>query len=440
MLRRVLLGLLAGYFAIASTGAAISSPTDMDGVRSLRSLALEQHMRGESDTAMSTYDNALKMATDLFGKKSTYVSEILYEQAVVALACKRYPKAEECLQSSLEINPNSISARLKLAEYLKLKGRTQEARQQARKVLAKHKDSLEARQIMALTYQEEGNAAKATQECFFLDEAMHGKARSEAENVAFTPPPPATIAPPAISIPLIPTPPPAATSKPIPSMKQNKKLEPPHKIKAIKIEKPKPKPVAKPAPKPAPKQPIQTAVFHNNEASARLKSKAILLTPIKKAKNTSASSESVVKDKPAEKPPVEAAKPAEPEKPKKATPRISVEEPVTADNGDGSEEQAEEPVKKAPPKKVAPKPVPVMQPFKIEPVKKPRPGLVPPPPPVVPIFPGMMMPQTQAPPPMQVVKPKPKPVEKHVETPKEHAGGSDEDSDFLIEWAGKKKK
>lgn len=435
MLRRVLLGLLAGYFAIVSTGSAISAPTDMDGVRSLRSLALEQHMRGESDTAMSTYDNALKMATDLFGKNSTYVAEILYEQAIVALACKRYSKAEDCLQDALQINPNSMCARLKLAEYLKLKGRTQEARQQASKVLAKHKDSVEARQIMALTYQEEGNVAKATQECFYLDEAMHGKSHSDSENVAFTQPPPAVAAP-AINIPILSQPAPAAVSKPIPVAKPIKKLEPPHKIKPPRhVE--KPKPVAKPAPKPAPKpKQVQTAVFTNNETTARLKSKAILLTPIKKAKNTSAASESVVKEKPAEKPPVEAAKP-EPEKPKKAAPKIAVEEPI-AENADGSEEQAEEPVKKAPPKKVA-KPVPVMQPFKIEPVKKPRPGLVPPPPPVVPIFPGMMAPQMAPPPPMQVIKPKPKAVEKHVETPKEHAG-SDEDSDFLIEWAGKKKK
>src|SRR6185369_10423017 len=81
---------------------------------------------------------------------------------------------------SIGINPNSVEAHLKYAEYLKLRGQLVQARQEIEKVLRKHKDSLAARELLALSYQEEGNVAKATQECYILQELVHGRVHAES--------------------------------------------------------------------------------------------------------------------------------------------------------------------------------------------------------------------------------------------------------------------
>ena len=427
MLRRLFCGLSCYLLATALSSPA-GAENSVDRIRQLRSSAVDAQMAGNFEGAIESYERAISLAQKEYGRKSTYVAEIYYDEALALLSNStnvQYARAEQCLNKALQINPNAVGVRLKLAELLHLKNQTQEARQHAHKVLAKHRDCVQAHQILAMAYQQEGNVAKATQECFFVDAIMHGKIPQQVLAVA---------APPVVQ------PPVREEARETPEESDAAAGIRPKPTSTKSAEKPKPKPKAEPPAKKVEKSKARPAapkvsphvVAASAESSARLKSKAVLLTPVKHLKNKSAASTETIELK-EDRPKLDPAE-APKSKPMAASADAAVPEAT-------EDKSAEAPALK--PKVLAKKPKP-----KIETARRPKPGLVPPPPPVVPIFPGGMSP-ILAPPPMQVMKPKPKPVEKKqvVEDSKEnkdnkdsHAGPTEEDSDFLLDWAETKKK
>ncbi len=452
MLRRAIIALLACQVALAWDAAArAKAPSDIDSIRSLRNDAIEMYLRGNADSAMDMYEDCLRMALKAYGANSIYVADLYFDEGVIALNSSKFPKAEECLTQAVRLNPNSVTARVKLAEVLKVRGKTGEAIQQAQKAIAKHRDSLEAREMLALSYQEQGNIARAAQECFYMEELTNGKSAPAAIVTASAPPvspsppkPSAAAAPPAVQD----TKTAIHTIRPTPAAEPAEKKKPAvvkeSTVHAAAKQQPKASskaPPKKPAPKPAKTQVAKAKLQPNQEVETRLKSKAVLLTKIKKnskEKTAEASSQS-----PEAKPsPVEKPKPAATEKPKSTPAKVAEPDASTSSDEQDNPPAAESPPAKTttPPKKVAkPKPEPPPKP------KTPRGGLVPPPPPVVPVFPAMMV-QPMAPPP--AAKPKPRPAEKPrpQETAREDKGGhtsegsGEDNSDFLLDWAGSKGK
>lgn len=511
MLSRLLLAVAFCQLALlCSPAAAVAG--DEATIRSIRAEAIEYSAHGHIEDALSSFDNAVRMAEQVYGKESSYVADLCFDEGLAALKADQYKKAEQCLQRAVAVTPNAVEARLKLAELYKKRGMMSDAKQQVQRVLQRHPDNFEAREILALTYQQEGNFLAANKECFNLSRMAQAHEAAD-QHVAFVPPPPAAVAPPPAAATTVAVPAAAAVSG----------------IAALRAGKPtvkKPEPAKKqvpPAPPPAPakkgkdkreqkqvhgatKQASVAASDNGPESSwglpARLHSTAVLLTPVGKNKSAKAESESAITPKKSAKQlkaeaaaarRAEAAKKAEalaakaaaskkaaaeakatqkadaarvaaakkadaekaaaatkkadaektaaakPEPKKSKGPSVGEEPASTSDNsadeegfGGSSVESSKAKSKPAP----APKPKPVV--VKIEAPKRGRAGLVPPPPPVVPSFQPMVMPPPAAVA-APVAKPKPKPAEtKAAEKPASH--GADDDTDFLLEWGGGKKK
>jgi hypothetical protein len=384
----------------------LSSPTE--SIRALRSQALEKRMKRDTQGALDAYEEALELSKKEFGANSTYVAQIYYDLGSLALESNKFQRAEDYLTNAVRINPNSVAARVMLADLLITRERPEEAARQAHQALIKHPNAETARQVLARAYlhasrqvQQEvaehpesgmdGQALalayqhRATQEFAHLEATLHGRnapvPTTTARPTAASPA--AQITPPAVK----PEEKPVTAAKGQPkSADRPVKLKPEEKPKAPEVKpkvKPQPKPEAKPQPKP--------------EAKPQPKPEA----------------------KPQPKP---EAKP----QPK-------------------------------PEAKPQPKPETTPQPPKVPPAPKParaHGGLVPPPPPIVPSFPNLVPPppagygnptyqlNTKA-----TIQPKEKPKEKpKPEAPKEDkqpaASTSGADDDFLLEWAdkGSKKK
>lgn len=462
MLFRLLVAVACCQLVLLCSSAKVFAGEEAS-IRMMRATAIEYTSRGRIDEALGSFDSAIRLAEQAYGHDSTYVADICFDAGLAALRADQYQKAEQCLSRAVSLNPNSVEARLKLAELYKKRAKINEAKQQLQRVLQRHPENLEARELLAMTYQQEGNFLLANKECYNLSQIVHSKRLGSSDvsiaQAPVTPPPvaPATVAPTPFSMLRTPPKPAATPSAPKPKPEPAKKIEPPKKQEpAAKKPEPPKKPSKKEAAKkksehpkkPAkkPGKPAQSAVAETGPSSswglpARMKSTAVLLTPVK-GKGKSASSESVVK--PAEQPKsepakTETAKKPEPPKAKPSAASIAEEEPA---GGEPEEEgfggsTTSKPRPKPATTAAAPKPKPVV--VKIEAPKRRPGGLVPPPPPVVPQFTPMVVP----PPPQALAapKPKPKPVEKPAESAKpSNAHPTEEDGDFLLDWAGKKKK
>lgn len=417
MFHKVLVALAVLQFTVAGQMVWAASSGDVDEIKQLRNSAVEAQARGQLDAALGLYTDAVRLAQRSYGSNSTYVGDLYFDMGMIAFGDSKYQKAEAWLSEAVKRNPYSVTARMKLAELYRLKGQQRQARQLAQRVLSRNANSLEAREILALSYQDEGNVAKATQECARIAAVLDGKLFPSQQFKTESPNVESLIKP----LPVKPQTPEKPEAMVVKEQPKPVAKEAPKPVKPAKPEKPAtrvaiarpPKPKAKPQVKVAAAKPpvvkpaVATAgVYSEGPTSARLRSKAKLLTPIKNAKPRSTQAEETT------------------------TEEVSPETPAAA-------EETEAP-KKEPPKPVRQAPKPPARPA------RPRAGLVPPPPPVVPVFPSMMPPPQQMPPPKPRAVEKPKPVEKPVERKEEPAssGGNEEDPDFLLQWAdtGKKKK
>jgi tetratricopeptide (TPR) repeat protein len=442
--------------------------SEESSIRMMRATAIENSAHGRVEDALNSFDTAIHLAEQAYGRDSTYVADICFDAGLAALKADQYKKAEQCLSRAVQLNPNSVEARLKLAELYKKRGMMQDAKQQLSRVIQRHPDNLEAREILALTYQQEGNFLQANKECFALSQMAQAKEAAGARLV-FAPPTPAMpppVAPTAVAAPPVVVPAAisalrggkaAAAQKAAADAAAKKAAEAAARRNSELAARKANDAAAKRAADAAAKRMIAeakknkgkkgkgkkgggaTAVADSGPASswglpARLKSTAVLLTPVK-GKGKTASSESIApkaepkKEEPA--PVIEATKPI-----KKPSVAADDEASGADEEGFGGSSTAK-PKPKAAEAPPPPKPKPVA--VKIEAPKRSRGGLVPPPPPVVPQFQPMVVP----PPPQALApapKPKPKPVvESKPADSKPASRGSEDESDFLLDWAGKKK-
>lgn len=483
---------------VCCSGAYAKSAAD--DILELKKLAMDCYVRGDCTESIKYYEQATNIAEKTYGANSAYLAELYYDMGIVAFKDSKFKKAQEFLENSVKINPNQVVARVRLAELLNLEGKTDDARRHVKAVLEKHSDCLQARKVLAQTYQADGMSARATMEFGRIGQILSGakKVQETEEAIATVPVVP-------VVLPVVPAMKPAEKPPTAPAAKATKVERKPPAKTASASAKPTP-PLVKPQSRPQAKQSVvakakpsknakptanavetANAEFGNEQAGLRLRSKAILLTPINKkagkpgkpveitettevkpgakpqekpatkpvvekpAEKTGAAKpvekpDAKPADKPAEKPVAAEAPPEEKPKPaKRAQP--SMDPNVTAVNVDNGSETADD--EKPVPKKEKPKPQvqpPVQKAAASQVVihkPKTRNGLVPPPPPVIPTgFPMMPMPAA-----VQMVPPPQKPKKK--EKPKEEAPASSsspspgQDDDFLRdmqEWAKKKNK
>ena len=455
------LGLIASLYWL-SFQPALAISRESEWIGQYRAKAVEAQFRNNYDLAIENYNEAAKLASQAYGANSPFLAEIYYDMGSLALSNSQFKNAEEWLNNSVRLNPNSSAGHLKLAELQMVKGQPDEAVKQASLVVSKHRDDVVAHQQLALALQRNDETLKSYRE-FSASEALirieraryEGKTPPPAFSIPFFSSSAATPAPAAVK----PAPPKAAPKSPLDAKKAaeaakkaaaadslkkaqeaKKSAEQAKKVqaaiakieaaqkaaerKAVAAAKKPPKKKEVVAKKPAPPKPVAEEGLAAEAKTmtglpANLRSKAVLLTPIAKKKVVVESSEVV----PAVKP---------------VAPKPKIEPKVEPETGGDEEEFVIE--KK--PKKVKAAEIPKVEMQVIKPVKAPkRGGLVPPPPPVIP---SMMV----APPPPQVMAAPPKPKaaapkkEPKVEPVKEDkpAEKPAEDDDFLLDWGGAKKK
>jgi colicin import membrane protein len=302
MRSRLLLAVAFCQLVLLCSPAAVFAG-DESTIRLIRAEAIQHSAHGRIEDALSSFDNAIRMAEQIYGKDSTYVADLCFDAGLAALRADQYKKAEQCLQRAVSVTPNCVEARLKLAELYKKRGMMNDAKQQVQRVLQRHPDNFEAREILALTYQQEGNFLAANKECFNLSQ-LALKREPVDSNVAFSPPPPA-VAPPPVAPTTVATPAPA----PVPIGGISLLRGAPKKPAAAVPAKKAPEPVKKASPPPpaaakkgkkgtTAKQAPAVRQENGPESSwglpARMRSEAVLLTPIGKNKNVKAASEATV--------------------------------------------------------------------------------------------------------------------------------------------------
>ncbi len=331
----------------------------METLKRLRSAAVEELLQGHHAGALELYNQVTGLACKEFGANSSYVSNLCFEMGSIALEADKFQQAEEYLSQAVKIKPTSITARVKLAELLLLRGRPDEAKNQAEKALIQQGNNLAARRVLAISYLKTDNPAKATQAFAYLNAIINGHSAPIPRSV---------------------------TPEPRPTLQEEVKTTTPEPNTPIPRE---PKPIAAPA---RLSKPVSQA------ASVR----SIPIVSPKTKSTTQAQTP-----------------PASP------LPKL-----------------------KASPPKTFPKPKPAE--LKAKPT--PRGGLVPPPPPTVPIFGGLMVPPPAVAPPTGAgspgfqlktkaeVKREPKAKEPPTEEKPTYVESGSEESDFLLDWADKSSK
>jgi tetratricopeptide (TPR) repeat protein len=414
LLRRLPLSIYALIICLlAGIGCKASADNRMimtgDDPYNLRVLAFQCYIEGQTESALETYQRAVKRAIEEYGDDSTIVADIYYEMGSLAFDAGKENTAESWLNESLKRNPNSEMARIKLAEIYRVRSKHDQALAQIQTCLKRNRNSITARRALVVWLQEKGFVALATQESYVLNQISAGNKDHRIAPSASTQVATAIKNPPEASI----------------------KKEEVAPTKAAE-----PKPEAKPAQKVKAPPSIVAALMKRVETAAKKKEQPAV-KPVAK--------QPVVKQPVVVKQPKKLVKPeSKKEENKKEAPK--------------KEEPKQEVAKTPPAKKIEKPPAPRMEPPVVATTqpKRSKNGLVPPPPPIMPPF-GMFPP----PPPMgfnngpllqtHAALKKEKPKAEPKESPKEaketakdtkDTASVDEEGegDFLIDWAATKKK
>ncbi len=419
----------------------LSSPPSFAGkttdAPALRSIAFEHYLSGDSDAALDYYQKAVDTASRDYGADSSYIAQLYYEMGTLALDAKKFLKSESYLQKAVQHNPNSIMARVKFAELLQLRGKNDEALQQIQAALAKHSGSPEAREALVVWLQSNKKMARAIHESYNLSVAANGvmvpppvpMLPKQAEPTVLA----AAIPAPVVVLPISPKSPlklfPWMTEKK-PEAKKPDDTKKAEEKRAIEVKK-----TEKKASKKEPRQPKQA------------KEKPVKEKPAKHSKSK--------ESKPSAEAQAALRTTAKALPKKKDSKKDDGSDP--AESG-GSESKADEtaaapaePRAKAK-KEPAPRMVQMAVPQFIQPSKSSKRSqtMVPPPPPMVPVFGGPMgfPPQQFRQQPVKQAKAKPKesapaakePAAETKSASSTGSGGSDDPSEFILEWAGAKDK
>lgn len=140
-----------------------SSAADGKSTRKLRAQALEYVNAGNIQQAIVTYDTAIKAASIEFGKESTYVGELYFEEGNLARKNGAAELAKKCYEKAVNYRPADVSARVQLAELERNTGNTRGAFDNARLAYAINPNLAISRKELSLCLQLSGRPSEASQ-------------------------------------------------------------------------------------------------------------------------------------------------------------------------------------------------------------------------------------------------------------------------------------
>ena len=141
--------ILVSVFAPSASAVGFPDNAVVDNdPRELRLAAFQKYLEGDFEGAGQIYAQAINAAETQYGKNSTFVADLCYEVGTISLEDGQFQTAEKYLQLAVKQKPNSVMARVKYADLLAMRGNTGEAFNQIQQALKVSPGSPVAQQAM----------------------------------------------------------------------------------------------------------------------------------------------------------------------------------------------------------------------------------------------------------------------------------------------------
>ncbi|MBZ0185589.1 MAG: tetratricopeptide repeat protein, partial [Candidatus Obscuribacterales bacterium] len=138
-------------FCQESVAQTYGRPQLIKDPRDLRQQAFQFYLEARYDEAAELYQEAIELAKESYGEKSSFVADLYYEAGSMCLEEGNFSMASRFLPLAVKINPNYTMARVKLSELLMMKGKSDEAFGQIGEALKRDPTAIEAqRQLVKL--------------------------------------------------------------------------------------------------------------------------------------------------------------------------------------------------------------------------------------------------------------------------------------------------
>jgi tetratricopeptide (TPR) repeat protein len=166
--------IVAAAFATLSSNSVLASETPrLDSAVGLRQQALQRILKHSQkpediDATLALYKSAIDASEKENGSGCSYTGDLYFERGSYAFDNSRFQIALDNLNKAVQINPSSITARLRLIKLLEVRKDSIEARQQIQQLLTRHSDCKEGRQLLVASMQKFDPAA-ATRQAFSVD-------------------------------------------------------------------------------------------------------------------------------------------------------------------------------------------------------------------------------------------------------------------------------
>jgi hypothetical protein len=154
---------LAVSICLTGTLQQSASALEAKATQRLRAQALQHVANGDIQSALSSYDSAIKAAINEFGQESTYVGELYFEEGNLARKNGAAELAKKCYEKAVNYRPADVSARVQLAELERSTGNTVGAFENARIAYAINPNLAISRKELSLCLQLSGRPAEASQ-------------------------------------------------------------------------------------------------------------------------------------------------------------------------------------------------------------------------------------------------------------------------------------
>lgn len=127
--KRLLSAIMMNLLVVSGFPAmALDKPISLSDPKSLRQSAFESYLQGNYDKAKVYYEQAIDQAQKSYGPNSPFLADLYYELGTISLELSKFTVASHYLPLAVEKKPNSLQARLKLVELDMLTGKEEDAR------------------------------------------------------------------------------------------------------------------------------------------------------------------------------------------------------------------------------------------------------------------------------------------------------------------------
>ncbi len=139
-----LLVLVASFHCPEACAQKYGRPVIAENPNLLKQQAFDCYLAGEFEDAANLYKKAIEAGSKEYGKNSSFVADLCYELGTMSLEEGNFIRAERYLPQAVRMKPNSVQARVKLADLYLMQDKLDEAMGQIGTALKRNPGSVEA--------------------------------------------------------------------------------------------------------------------------------------------------------------------------------------------------------------------------------------------------------------------------------------------------------